>query len=339
MVTRPAAHLCIALAFVAMLSIPAAAQTIVVDAHPHPQSGDLVHRSVDIPCDAPRADLTMGFGFLQSFADTTSGEGAVASYGCESWDESGPEHVYLVTLTTDAILDAVLAGNTPDHDLILLGDCHSDSCLAQANTELTAWLPAGDYVLVVDGYLGASGAYELTLATREQGLPSIVCTGDQTIDLGTMTGSEVGLLEIGSLFEQPDLVAFFDCAITAPLGGEQWYRMTLLAAGEAMDDPFPGDVSLSLTVTPDQSGLDLAVWLFAGCGAEAVCLGYVDDEASGGVERISVRNEWPEPLNLYVAVDCAEAPDSIEAGTFSLSTDTSVPIRQQSWSDIRRMFH
>ena len=61
-------------------------------------------------------------------------------------------------------VDAAVQRAAHNHDLILLTDCDSDSCLVQANTELSAELTQGTTVyLVVDGFDGAAGTYTLTL--------------------------------------------------------------------------------------------------------------------------------------------------------------------------------
>lgn len=340
MVIRPAFDPGRALLLVALLAhaASAAALEVVGDKHPHPEDRDLLHRGVAIPCDQARASLTLSAGQAHAFADTTTGDSAVASYACRAWDEGGPEHIYLLALTEDLVVDAWLGGNLVDHDLILLGDCDSDSCLTQQNTEFSAWLPAGQYVLVVDGFQGAAGAYTLNLTTREPGLPTVVCTGDQTGDLGDFDGNEAVPLA-GTLFDQPNQVSVWDCAVTATHGGERWYKLTLAADDQTYDDGTDiGTVRLDIAVTPVSSNLDVALWLFDGCGVDAVCLGFADERVIGVSEQLRLLNDLPEPFTVYLAVDCVSAPADSAAGAFEITVAGTVPVEARSLSDVRGLF-
>jgi hypothetical protein len=345
MVIRPAFDLGRVLSLLALLALAVPAFTaaalpreVVGDKHPHPEDRTVLHRGVAIPCDQPRASLTLSAGQAHAFADTTTGDSEVASYACRAWDESGPEHIYLLELTEELVLDAWLGGNLVDHDLILLSDCDSDSCLTQQNTEFSAWLPAGQYVLVVDGFQGAAGAYTLNLTTREPGLPTVVCTGDQTSDLGDFVGGESEPLG-GTLFDQPNHVSVWDCAVTATHGGEQWYQVTLAANDQTYDDGTDiGTVRLDIAVTPVSSTLDVALWLFDGCGVDAVCLGFADDHVIGAPEDLRLLNDLPEPFTVYLAVDCVSAPVDSASGAFEITVDGTVPVEARSLSDLRGLF-
>ena len=101
-------------------------------------------------------------------ADTRGQPSNVATYACRSdWDESGPEAVFQfhfleaqpVTISLASLLPAV------DLDVFLLASADPVSCVAAGDNgvALTA-LPAGqDYVLVVDGYEGSAGPFNLTI--------------------------------------------------------------------------------------------------------------------------------------------------------------------------------
>jgi len=322
----------------AVTCVAASPREIVGDKHPHPDDPALLHRAAPVPCDQLRADLTLIAGEAHAFADTTAGEGEVDSYACRAWDEGGPEHVYRLDVTEEMVVDAWLGGNLVDHDLILLSACDSDSCLTQQNTAFSAWLLPGEYFLVVDGYQGAAGAYTLDLATREPGLPTVVCTGDQTIDLGDLVGGEAQPLQ-GTLFEQANHVSVWDCAITANHGGEQWYRITLAADDQTYDDGTDiGTVRLDVTVTPTAGTLDVALWLFDGCGVDAVCLAHVDEQVIGVPEQVRFLNDLPEPFTVFLAVDCVSAPADSAGGAFELTVNGTVANERRSLSDLRSLF-
>ncbi|MEZ4389368.1 MAG: hypothetical protein R3D98_17620 [Candidatus Krumholzibacteriia bacterium] len=338
MVIRPVLTPGLVLVLGSLLAAPALAGGIVGDKHPHPDDRALVHRGTVIPCDPPRATVALAAGDEIAFADTTTGAGAVPSYGCRAWDESGPEHVYRLELATDLVVDAWLDGNAIDHDLILLDACDSDACLTQQNTEFSAWLSAGSYILVVDGYEGAAGAYTLNLSAREPGLPTAVCTGPDTVDLGTLQGG-ASLDDSGSLFDRPDLVSVWDCAVTATRGGERWYRVTLPADDQTYDDGTDvGTMRLDLVAAATSPGLDLALWIFDGCGLDATCLAFVDVNPAGGSEELRLLNDESTPLTVYVGVDCTAPPDSLEAGRFTLTTGGTVAVERRSLGDIRSLF-
>ena len=78
--------------------------------------------------------------------DTTGASALLAGYGCRTWPEQGPEHIYRLEVTAELQLWAGLSGlGTQDLDIFLLDGCDTDACLAGANTELQAVLPAGTY--------------------------------------------------------------------------------------------------------------------------------------------------------------------------------------------------
>lgn len=326
------------LSLAALTCAAASPRMIVGDKAPHPDDPALQHRAVPIPCDQPRASLTLAPGQAHAFTDSTSGDGVVGSYACRAWDEGGPEHVYLLDVTEEMVVDAWLGGNAVDHDLILLDACDSDSCLTQQNTEFSAWLLPGQYVLVVDGYEGAAGAYTLDLTTREPGLPTEVCDGDQTSDLGTFAGGEALPLE-GTLFGKANHASVWDCAVTAAHGGEQWYRVVLAADDQTYDDGTDiGTVRLDITVTPAAGTLDVALWLFDGCGTDAVCLAHVDEQVIGVPEQLRFLNDLPDPYTVYLAVDCVSAPADSAGGAFELTVNGTVATERRSLSDLRELF-
>lgn len=101
-------------------------------------------------------------------ADTRGQPANVTTYACRSdWQESGPEAAFQfhflepqpVTISLASLLPAV------DLDVFLLTSADPANCVAAGDSGLTlADLPAGqDYVLVVDGYQGSAGPFNLTI--------------------------------------------------------------------------------------------------------------------------------------------------------------------------------
>ena len=107
--------------------------------------------------------------------NTTAGAAAsVASYSCASWwPETGPERVFVLTVNTTVRLDALLSGLQSDLDVFLLADARATSCLAYGDTSLTTpALAPGVYYLVVDGFSGAAGAFQLDVWCPLQTTPT-----------------------------------------------------------------------------------------------------------------------------------------------------------------------
>ncbi|MCP4871000.1 MAG: hypothetical protein GY898_20025 [Proteobacteria bacterium] len=94
----------------------------------------------------------------------------VDSYGCNSWNESGPEYSYLFTAPNTGSVTASLANMDADLDVFIVGStdgqCDTDgACMVYGNTDATFDVVAGQqYHVVVDGFNGAISDYDLTLS-------------------------------------------------------------------------------------------------------------------------------------------------------------------------------
>jgi len=316
----------------------AQAQAITGDKHPEPVTRAQSHLRVALPCDQAVQDFMLDPNLTYAYIDSTEGASAADTYACESWDESGPEHIYLLEVTSVLTVDIWLAGNDPnDHDLVLLSACDTDSCLFQANTQISAELLPGNYVLVVDGYDGAAGPYELTFETRSAGIPEAICEPGGHDDLGEFLGGESDERN-GDLFGQPNQVSVDDCSTFPMRGGEIWYALELAAADTTFDDDTDiGSVRISLHVIPLAENLDLGLWIYDRCGPDAVCLDFADINPAGVEESLTFHNTEPEPVTIYVAVDCANPADE-DLGRFQLTTGAELPVKARSLSDIRDLF-
>jgi hypothetical protein len=264
--------------------------------------------------------------------DTTTGAWLATAYDCRLWSEWGPEIIYQLDVTADLQLWAGLSGlGDVDLDLFLLSACDATTCIVGANTEMFVELPAGTYWLVVDGYgttNPAAGPYTLTLQTRPLGVPQQVC------DAGGATAVEcagAAFSRDGDLFNAPDLMRSYDCSPSMVTGGEAWYAITL-----------PGLHEVTLKATPDagSSLLDLALWLFDGCGTTAACLDYADLKAGGQPETLAIANTSAEPLTVYLAVDCRRAPAVVDGGAFAVEflCHSTVATEQLPLGSVRALY-
>lgn len=102
----------------------------------------------------------------QAAVGNTSGAANNASvYGCAPWlPLTGPERVFSLSLGADAAVDALLSGLSSDLDLLLLNGSSPASCIAHGDNAISArGLAAGVYYLVVDGFDGAAGPFQLNV--------------------------------------------------------------------------------------------------------------------------------------------------------------------------------
>ncbi|MEE2830688.1 MAG: hypothetical protein VX498_15990 [Myxococcota bacterium] len=142
---------------------------IVVDGY----YGDAGTFSLDVTCaesSTPAIYDDMATCETTSSDNTNNGSSNVQSYSCSSWDASGPEIVYafssIESSNVTASLASIEAGQ--DLDLYILEDSGNgvdpSACLTFGDTEAT-WTSSagGDYFIVVDGYNGAAGSFNLEL--------------------------------------------------------------------------------------------------------------------------------------------------------------------------------
>jgi hypothetical protein len=264
--------------------------------------------------------------------DTTDGPSLLTTYACRAWTESGPEHVYRLEVAARCEFSARLAdlGDHVDLDLILLGSCDTDDCLAQENTGFTVVLDPGVYVLVVEGYQGSAGAYTLLMSARVPGVPPEICAEGGAVPVGAPNGGE--LME-GSLFERPDLIrAYPGCSDLWHLGGEVWYAVTLPAAGVGEHR------RVTVTASCVDPSLDLALWAFDGCGETALCLDFADDGIGGQSESLMLENLDETPRVVLLAVDAFRPPETEYAGRFGLQFTVAVPAERRTLGGVRTLF-
>ncbi|MBK8561947.1 MAG: T9SS type A sorting domain-containing protein [Saprospiraceae bacterium] len=103
-------------------------------------------------------------------ASNSGGNVSASFYSCIGWNESGPERVYRLIIDEAQTITATLSGLGADLDVFILDACSENSCLAHGDvTATTATVPAGEYFVVVEGYLGAVGNFTLTVTTSVDG--------------------------------------------------------------------------------------------------------------------------------------------------------------------------
>ncbi len=256
--------------------------------------------------------------------DTTGGVSQADGYACVGWQETGPEAIWLLDVQEDTALHAAVDADV-DLDIFLLTACDSDSCAAWHASEFLTVLPARaePYVLVVDGYLGAEGPFELSLTGYGAGPGAEVCATAELVTCDTpptTTG--------GNLFERPNRLLGDACATYLQFGGEQWFAVSL-------------SDSAVLDVDTSEHYFDAALWLYDACDAEAVCVAFADAASAEGAESLTYQNLTGARRTYYLAVDAFRAVESEAGGAFTLQfgcTGQLVANQRKSLSDIKAMF-
>ena len=102
--------------------------------------------------------------------DTSDGTNGMSYYPCNVGNYTGPEQVWEWTATVSGPVEWKLVSPRPtqvDHDVIVLdggGGCVSEKCEAWGGNGTEFEATAGvTYMLVIDGYNGAAGAYTAEL--------------------------------------------------------------------------------------------------------------------------------------------------------------------------------
>lgn len=104
---------------------------------------------------------------LQSGTTAGASRSRFAAYGCPSTssrDTSGAEVVHRLTSKEEGFLSVAKTHGPEGSFLVLLGADDAASCIDAHGTNVGAWLPPGDYFLVVDGPAGNEGEFALRAA-------------------------------------------------------------------------------------------------------------------------------------------------------------------------------
>lgn len=132
--------------------------------------------------------------------NTINGDDNVSLYGCGNVlnvENNGPEMVHYFSVTQAGQVTVNLSGLSDNLELFLLRSCDRGDCInysqnaGNSNETITAFLQPGVYYVVVDGYNGATSAYNLTVncSTASACNFSIVNTSATPAGCGQNNGS------------------------------------------------------------------------------------------------------------------------------------------------------
>ncbi|MEN8007853.1 MAG: hypothetical protein ABFS42_12610 [Candidatus Krumholzibacteriota bacterium] len=330
-------------AFLWSAPLSGAVLQVTGDGDSKPPSPGFVYTRTPFDC-TPFQIVPLTVGTSSSLMDdTTGGPSLIDGYPCAGWDEASPEHIYRLDVSEGDTLQfwAGLSNIDPviDHDLFLLNGCDTDSCLIGANTEITATLTGGSYYLIVDGYSERGineGPYTVDYNCRYVGVAPLVCLP------GVATPVDFNQPEtelVGNLHGLFNAVQEFECSPILLKGGEKWYSLTMPAR---TGNQFGGaDFSeFKVQILELAPSLDIALWLFDGCGTSPTCLDYANSGTGGQAETLTYRNETDQEVTVYLGVDCFRAPTETGSGYFSIkfTTDIIVPAEKTSFGSLRALY-
>ena len=306
-----------------------------------PADPNYVYNRAVFDCTPPDS-MTIKVNTVVTLSDSTIGRTSlIDSYPCAPWAEAGPELIYRLDVAAPLNLSGILSGNVFDLDLFLLDGCDSDACLVGESVNFSADLDPGIYFLVVDTPSGdpnnQADHFSLELTARELGIPAAACI-EADANFITCANDTFTVAGEHDLYGQPNLVTVYDCGTSPKTAGERWYSLTQGPGGQ-----------VTIVVTPVQGfseNLDVNLWLFTGCGPDAICLGFADDNVADLGETLTWTNEHPtENVTVYLAVDAVREPETPPGGDpIPMSYDLqilcqgSVPTTKTSFGSFKSLY-
>lgn len=259
------------------------------------------------------------------YGDNTGGVNNVTYYDCSYWNESGPEVVYHLYLSSPTMFIVTLNSlGTADLDLAVLDQCDEVlGCLIVVDTGVETTAPvSGDFYFVVDGYSGAAGPYELIFEEGEVHPPAC------DVVVQAIPGSEgqivpEGVFPLsGSTCDSENYLGYLDCADYTENGLDNWYEITLLPGG-----------SFTATITNSADG---ALWVVDACAEPIGCLAYADNTFSGTAEAVTYLNNTGGNQTVYLVVDSfGSATCGTYDGLLEIFFPGVVPVQDTSWGELK----
>ena len=265
--------------------------------------------------------------------DTVSGDNTgltstADAYSCVGWTESGGELVYELTLTVEQIVAVTLSNMTADMDVFFLGSCDENDCLYYGDSQFTtSCLDPGTYYIVVDGYNGAQGSFDLAVACADCPTPQENENCDTAIDLCEAAGTEkdgtfdLPYSTIGMASDYP-LVYTGSCTGYSVSGADIVYVVCLDPGG-----------TLDVTQTGD---FDMAMFLMTDCAdPQNSCVVGSDNCCTGADEFFTYTSVNGGTYYLVVAGYSSEGTGTVFG---SVTGCCATSTEQDSWTGVKELF-
>lgn len=234
--------------------------------------------------------LSNGIAYIGS---NSGGGNNVNNYNCSSWLETGPEKVHSFNHIGGAITINFVQFGGADVDAFLLGSCSSTNCFLAVDYGVatsTSTLPLGVYYIVVDGYQGAVGSYNLTVTSSNSGSSGFNCNNAVALSNGVPYNS--------SNSGGGNNVSVYSCTNWLETGPEKVHSYYHTG----------GPISVNLVQT---SGADVDAFLLGSCSTTN-CLKEIDNGL------FTTPNSQP-PGTYYVVVDGYQGA----VGNYTLTVSSS----------------
>ncbi len=196
------------------------------------------------------------------------------TYSCSGWDESGPEVIYRLDVNQDyTSITAELSNLTVDLDIFILSSCDPSTCLQYGGISATLTgsptIQYGTYWIVVDGYSGSSGTYDLdiTCVSPPTPTPTMTPTPVPGSSCSESISAVCGNTYTGDTTNFPDNFEDYSCGGWLESGPEVIYSI----------DISEDYTSLQATISDNISDLD--VYILNSCDP-STCLSYGDYSAT-----------------------------------------------------------
>lgn len=197
--------------------VPAAELIVTVDGLP----GVASDFSLEVRCGTLLDCAAGGFaacGARVSGDTSTSTTDRVDRYSCAGTLADGAEDAWLLRNPRDQVVAARFLTQQPGQQLFLVDGCDEGRCRLGGTAGDCAFLPAGDYLLVVDGPEATEGPYEIEIECRRVSSPGVdlrlesldvaaVVTDCRDLDVDSVV--EVVIVNDGAL----DALAPFDVVV------------------------------------------------------------------------------------------------------------------------------
>ncbi|OAD45532.1 T9SS type A sorting domain-containing protein [Polaribacter atrinae] len=136
--------------------------------------------------------IELSNGVVYSGSSSTAGS-KVATFGCNSWTETGPERVHKITPTADGPITVALSNFSGDLDVYILGSCDPSDCLGTVSSSSAIYengIAGQTYYLVVDADDGSGGSYDIVATYSEAVVAEDVTISDGLVNVTTLTAGE-----------------------------------------------------------------------------------------------------------------------------------------------------
>jgi hypothetical protein len=251
----------------------------------------------------PSCDTPIPISCGQSLqGNNENGTDIALSYNCFTNVVDGPEVVYTFTTSQEEDVLITLDGLTDDLELLLLDACDRDHCIAKsertgATPEVIHYedLPAGDYFIIVDGYIGYESEYTLSLDCGDFPQGEFTCDAE-TIACGDVINA--------STVDGCNEVNYYSCGEAYTPGKERIYRIR-----------FEEPINVRISLQVEDTDLDL---FFLDALDPERCI-YFSNESGTELERILIDdNDIIPNRDYYIIVDEYQSNDG---GSFELSVE------------------